>query len=33
MKRALVSLLAVALLFPAAHAAAVTYVLATPGVV
>jgi len=33
MKRALISLLALALLVPAAHAATVTYVLAAPGVV
>ena len=33
MKRALVSLFAVALLVPAAYAATVTYVLAAPGVV
>ena len=33
MKRALVSLLAVALLVPAVHAATVTFVLAAPGVV
>lgn len=33
MKLALVSLLAVVLLVPAAHAATVTYVLAAPGVV